>query len=179
MKQIFPHSIWVIAITIFVPLLGAIDCRAASPKGTLRIVPLQTDIAFSSQPRPSPWWVPIKSPNGRTAYTLTLYVSYWVWGQVGGVELVLKRGSNKSETGNLLEPTARWHGLQDYIFPANGFVNRLKGLDFGEKRMIALPKLGLVLRVTALNAKISAIPGRGENQLDSLSLHVEVDNLNP
>jgi hypothetical protein len=178
MKLMFPRFIRLIAFAILPLLLGASDCGAAAPTKTSRIVPLQTDITFSSQPKPTLWSVPIQSPNGRTAYTLSLHVSYWVWGQVEGVELVLRRGSNKSQTGNLLEPTGHWHGLQDYMFPANGFVNGLQGFKFGDRRAIRLPKLGLILQITVQDAKVSAILGRGENQLDSLSLQVEVDNLN-
>ena len=125
------------------------------------------------------WSIPIKSSDGHTVYTLSFdHPFLWVGGQLEGVDLVLQRPHDKADAPNLLEPPGNWHGLQAYMFAADDLAKGGQHLAFGEKRTITVNKLGLIVRIVVLNAKVSPISSE-DFQLDSLNLKIEVDNLTP
>jgi hypothetical protein len=143
-----------------------------------RIIPLQTNAAFSSRSPESHWSVPIKSTDGSTVYVLSLEPDFDVEHHAVTLELVLRRSGDKTDAPNLLDPTGRRHGLQAYDFAAKDLSQGAQKSAFGEKRALSLKGLGLVVRIAVSNAAVSPISA-GNYQLDVLDLQIDVDNVNP
>ncbi len=162
-----------------------------------RIVPVQTTASFSIESADSPWSVPIKTTDGRTAYVLSLEP----WRDVGkrliGADLVLRRAQARSGSSNLLEPTGNWHGLQAYDFLGRDLAQGTQKTAFGEQRTIVVKRLGFKVHIALLSAKVSPLPLLGDPppcdrvpkpnppcepsafQLDSLVLNVTIENTTP
>jgi hypothetical protein len=165
-------------LALFAVLLVAVLCTV-SYAATPRIIPLRTTATFSSKALASRWSAPVKSTDGRTLYVLSFVPPFfWVGGQIEGVDLALTGLHDDADAPNLLEPAGNWHGLQAYMFAADDLAKGAQNFTFGEKRTIASNKLGLIIRITVLNSKVTPISS-GEIQLDSLDLKIEVDNLIP
>jgi hypothetical protein len=143
-----------------------------------RIVPVRGTATFSSQSPESRWSVPIKSTDGSMVYVLSLESDFDVGHHVVTLQLVLRGSGDKANAPNLLDPTGRRHGLQAYDFSANDLAQGVQKSAFGEKRMVSLKNLGLVLRVAVSKAAVSPVSA-GNYQLDALDLQIEVDNSNP
>jgi hypothetical protein len=141
-----------------------------------RIVPLRTSATFSAQSPENRWSVPIKSPDGSTAYVLSLEPDFDVGHHVVTLELVLRRPGDKTDAPNLLDPTERRHGLQAYDFAADDLAHGAQKSAFGEKRTVSLKNLGLVLRIAVSKALVSPISA-GNYQFGSLELQIELDNV--
>lgn len=69
------------------------------------------------------------------------------------------------------------NGLQPPHFTANDLAQRVQRSAFGEPATMGLMKLGLLLRVTVTGAAVSPNPTTGGYQINTLNLHIEVDNL--
>jgi hypothetical protein len=151
--------------------LALVSSAATNP----RIIPFQSKVSFSADASGNAWSVPIKSTSGRTIYVLSLEPDFYVGKRVEGVDLILRRTNSDLVAPNLLAPIGIWHGLQAYMFPAQDFLQGVKGTVFGERRTISARRLGLVIKVTVSDAKISQTSS-GYIQLDALELQVEVDN---
>jgi hypothetical protein len=137
-----------------------------------------TEVAtFSAGSARSEWSIPIKSTDGRTVYILSLNPEFWAGAQeVEGLDLVLRRSSEKRNATNLLAPTGNWHGLQSFNFPAVDFANGVEKSVFGGKRTIFVRRLGLAIEVEILKAKIG--PTRLEQyELEELGLKIQIDNI--
>ena len=90
------------------------------------------------------------------------------------LDLVLRRPHDRTDAPNLLERLGSWHGLQDYMFAAGDFAQGAQKSVFGEKRMISVKRLGLVIQVSVSKERVGQF---GSNyQLDDLNLKFEVDN---
>lgn len=165
--------IFVVALTAPSLLCNANATATARP----RIVPLRTTATFSSQSPESRWSVPIKSTDGSTAYVLSLEPDFDVGHHVVTLELVLRKPGDNAEAPNLLDPTARRHGLQAYDFAANDLAQGVQKSAYGERRTLSVKKLGIVLRITISKATIGTI-SPGNSQIDEMDLQVEVDNSN-
>jgi hypothetical protein len=69
-------------------------------------------------------------------------------------------------------------GLQAYDFVAVDFAKGVQQSTFGEKRMISVENLELVVQIAVSKATVSSTPGNAY-QLDILQLQIEIDNLKP
>ena len=161
-------------ITTFLLVLSLLPSAAARPE----ITPLRTSAVFSAQSPENRWSVPIKSPDGKTAYVLSLEPDFDVGHHVVTLELVLRRPGAKPDAPNLFDPTGKRHGLQTYDFAADDLAQGVQKSAFGEKRTVSLKSLGLVARIDVSKATVSPVSA-GNYQLDALELQIEVDNLNP
>jgi hypothetical protein len=141
------------------------------------ITPLRTSATFSAQSPQNRWSVPIKSPDGSTAYVLSLDPDFDVGHHVVTVELVLRPGA-KPHAPNLFDPTRRRHGLQVYDFAADDLASGAQKSAFGAKRTLSVKSLGLVVRIHVSKVRVSTASA-GNYQLDALELQIEVDNSNP
>lgn len=94
------------------------------------------------------------------------------------VELTLRHAGDKDDAANLLDPTGKRHGLRAYDFAADDLAEGAQKSVFGKERTIPLTNVGLVIRITILNAVVSPISGTF-HQLDTLELQIELDNSNP
>lgn len=183
----------IVLTTVLVVALSFSHQLGAQP----RIVPVRTSASFSIDGADSPWSVKIKTADGRTAYALSVEPQRDVLNRVIGAELVLRRAHTRSNSSNLLEPTGNWHGLQAYDFPGRDLAQGTQKTAFGEQRTIVVKSLGLKVSIVLLNAKVSPLPPLGDLppcdripkpnppceppnfQLDSLVLHVSVENSAP
>ncbi len=141
-----------------------------------KIVPFQTRMTFSSRSR-GHQSLRIKSIDGNTAYILSLEPDLDVGNHVVTVELVLQRPNDKAGASNLLDPTGKLHGLQSYDFAANDLAQGGPKSVFGQKRIVRVDRLHLVIRVVVSGAAVHPIAS-SNYQIDELTLNVEVDNSN-
>ena len=137
---------------------------------------MRTTATFSSKSPEKRWSVPIKLTNGSTAYVLSLEPDFDVEHHIVLVVLMLQRPGHESL--NLLDPTGTVHGLQAYDFSADDLAQGVQKSAYGEKRMVSLKNLGLVVRMAISKATVSPV-SRDKNQIDALELQIEVDNSNP
>jgi hypothetical protein len=163
----------VIFVGVALSALCAFSCAATKP----RIIPLQTNISFSSaQSAQSHWSVPIKSTDGRTVYVLSLEPDVYRAGDqhLEALDLALRRPHDKANGPNLLAAIRNWHGVQNFMFPAWDFTQGVRKSIYGEKRTILVKNLGLVVHIAVLKAVVS--PSGRNYQLDALDIHIDVDN---
>jgi hypothetical protein len=163
----------VLLVGLFVGFFSS-NSNAAEP----RIVPLRTQAAFSAQNAQNLWSVPIKSPDGRTIYVLSLEPSNDNHHHPVLVSLVLRRTGDKPDSPNRLDPTGNWHGLQAYDFAGRDLKQGAQKSAFGKERTVTLKKLGLVLHIGVSKAVVSQVSPQFY-QVDALDLQIAVDNLNP
>ena len=168
-SRLWRYLISVVALTALSLLCNA--NATAKPQ----IARLRATATFSSQSPESRWSVPIKSTDGNTAYVLSLEPDFDAGHHVVTLELVLRKPGDNADAHNLLDPTARRHGLQAYDFAANDLAQGVQKSAFGEKRTVSLKSLGLVVRISVSKAAVSPISA-GNYQLDALDLQIEVDN---
>jgi len=157
---------------LVVGAFGVVSIAATS----MSIVPLRTSARITPQSIGSRWSVPVKSSKGHVAYILSLEPEVDVGNHLVSAELVLRPAGENAAKANLLEPSGNWHGLQPYMFPANGFATGVAKAPFGETRKLTLKNLGVQVQVTITEAKVTPISSDGY-QLDSLSLDIELSNL--
>jgi hypothetical protein len=143
-----------------------------------RIIPLHTNINFPAQSPFNHWSVPIKATNQRTAYVLSLEPDFTVGNHLAVLKVVLHRFGDKSDAPNLLDPPGIWHGLQPCDFVANDLSRGVQNSVFGEKRAVIVKRVGLKVRLAASKATVSPISA-GDYQLDTLDLHIDVENSKP
>lgn len=141
----------------------------------LSVVPLSTNATFTAQQPQQRWSVPIQARDGHVAYILSLEPDFDVGGHVVTVELVMRQAGAKTDATDLIR--GNLHGLQPSDFAANDLAQGTKKSVFGEERTISLTKLGLLLRVAVTDATVSPNQTMGGYQLDTLGLHIQVDNL--
>ena len=139
------------------------------------VVPLRTNATFTAQQPQQRWSLPIHASDGHVAYILSLEPDFDVGGHVVTVELVMRRAGAKADAPDLIR--GKLHGLQPLDFAANDLAHGAKNSVFGEQRTMSLTKLGLLLRVTVTDVTVSPNPTMGGYQLDTLGVHIEVDNL--
>ena len=153
---------------------------AAPPHAPIkqRIVPLRTTAVFSAQSPDNRWSGPITFADGTAAYILSLEPELDHGHHPITVELTLRRVDDRTDDSNLLDPTAKLHGLQPYDFAADDLAEGPQKSAFGRVRKVSLKNLGLVIRITVLKAIVSPISG-GHHQFDGLELQIEADNSNP
>ena len=162
---------------ILATFLAAIAAFASAPTEP-PVIPLRTSATFSAQSLENRSSIPIKFPDGNTAYLLSLEPDFDRGHHVITVELTLRHAGDKADAANLLDPTGKRHGLQAYDFAADDLAEGAQKSAFGKERTVSLKNLGLVIRITILKAVVSPISG-SHHQLDALELQIEVDNSNP
>lgn len=151
---------------------------AAAAIAHRQIVPLRTEIYFSRTASTAPSNVPIKDKSGKELYVLALHPDYAVGNILTGLELVLKDASDSDLDENLLWPCENCHGLQAFMFPANGLRFGADESIFGPHRVMFVKSRGIVVRVDILDSKVSPTAGADSGfQLDLLHLRVAVENL--
>lgn len=143
-----------------------------------RVVPLRTRATFSVQSLENRSSIPVKLPDGNTAYLLSLEPDFDRGHHVITVELTLRHAGDKDDAANLLDPTGKRHGLHAYDFAADDLAGGAQKSVFGKERTVPLTSMGLVIRITILNAVVRPISGTF-HQLDTLELQIDVDNSNP
>jgi hypothetical protein len=134
---------------------------------------------ISAQTAKKPWSIPITSSEGNTVYFLSYMPEYWVGGHLGGVDILLRRAGAGDGGANLLAPAKNWHGMQPFIFAANDLANGAEKSAYGKERTIPIGKLGLVVRITIVDASVGLISvgePQLEPQLDRLELQIEIEN---
>jgi len=141
------------------------------------IAPLRASAQFSSSSN-AHWSVPVKSANGGTVYLLALEPDFDVGHHVVDIELVLRDASKGGDASNLLDPTGNRHGLQPYDFAAADLAKGIQASAYGEKRTIALKKLGLVVNISVTKATVRPV-STTDYQLDELELEIAVENRKP
>jgi hypothetical protein len=161
------------SITTCMLVLSLLPSAAARAE----IIPLRTRAVFSAESPKNRWSAAIKSPDGKTAYVLSLEPDFDVGRHVITLELVLRRLGAEADAPNLFDPTGKRHGLQAYDFAADDLAQEIKNSAFGEKRIVSLRRLGLVVRIDVSKAAVSPV-SPGNYQLDALEIQIEVDNLN-
>lgn len=154
--------------------LSLLSDAAAKP----RIIPVRTSVSFSSHSSENRWSLPVKSTDGSTVYVLSLDPEFSAGHHLTALTLGLRHFGDKLDAPNLLDPTGVWHGIQPCDFVANDFANGIQKSVFGEKRILPLKNLGLVVKIIVSNAIVSLI-SNDNYQLDGLDLQLEVDNSNP
>ena len=160
-----------------VPLMaisGIPSNAAASP----RIVPLRTEVTFSSESPVNHWSVQIKTTDGRAVYALRLEPDFSLGNHLATLSLVLRHSGDKAEAPNLLDPMGIWHGMQSCDFAANDLAHGAQQSAFGAERTIVVKNLGLVVRITIAKAMVSPISA-SDYELDALDLQIVVNNVRP
>jgi hypothetical protein len=167
-----PQSLCRFGLSASLLVLSVVSSGSKGP----RIVPLRTSAIFTAQSRGKVWSVPIKRSDGHVAYVLSLEPEPDVENHVVVAQLVLRRVGSKPDADNLLQPSGRWRGLQAYYFAANDLAHGAKDSAFGQTRTLSLAKLGLLVRVTITDAKVSLISA-DDYKLEILGLQIECENL--
>ena len=85
------NRLWRHLLAVSLATLGLSNATAKP-----RIVPLRTSATFSAQSPENRWSVPIKSPDGSTAYVLSLEPGFDVGHHVVTLELLLRRPGDKT-----------------------------------------------------------------------------------
>jgi hypothetical protein len=148
---------------------------SAASSWASRIVPVTTSVTFTAQQAQQPWSAPIYSKDEQAAYVLGLEPVLDAGGHVVTVNLVMRRAGARGDAPDLIEENA--NGLQPPHFTANDLAQRVQRSAFGEPATMGLMKLGLLLRVTVTGAAVIPNPTTGGYQINTLNLHIEVDNL--
>jgi hypothetical protein len=161
-------------LATFLTVIAAFPSTPTKP----RVVTLRKNATFSTQSPENRSSIPVKFPEGNTAYLLSLEPDFDRGHHVITVELTLRHAGDKDDAANLLDPTGKRHGLQAYDFAADDLAEGAQKSVFGKERTVSLRNLGLVIRITILNAVVSPISGT-YHQLDTLELQIDVDNSNP
>src|ERR1700688_4544471 len=114
--------------------LMAISGIPSNAKASPRIVPLRTNVKFSSESPVDHWFVQIKTPDGRVAYVFTLEPDFSLGNHLATLILVLRHSADKAEAPNLLDPMGIWHGTQSCDFAANDLAQGAEKSAFGAER---------------------------------------------
>jgi len=143
-----------------------------------QISPVRVKAVFSRDPSAKPWSVLVHSADGKRAYKLFFDQERDVRGTLLGVDLVLDDGRYSRSNVNLLSPKGNWHGLQPYNFVGSDFLHGINKSGYGSHRTIRVEEKGIVIQIDVLDVTVSPA-NAGETQIDSVTLSVSAENLNP
>lgn len=168
--NLLPHSIFIACLAT---LGSSLDAASKS-----RIIPVRTNVSFSSQSSEDRWSIPVKATNGSTVYVVSLDPEFSVGQHLAALTLGLRHFGDTPDAPNLLDPTGIWHGIQPCDFVASDFTRGIKKSVFGEKRTIRPKSVGLVIRIVVSKATVTPTSAN-TYQLEALDLQLEIDNSNP
>lgn len=148
--------------TFFVSALLLI-LSAPALRAQQAILPMHGRPSYSSSAREQFWSAPVKSPDGKTVYILSLVPDYGPYHHLLTIELRLSRPDDAPGSANLLDPSGKLLELQAYHFNARDFSHGIAKSAFGPVRTFTLPSLGLLVRCKLSRAVVGPTPeGRFE-----------------
>jgi hypothetical protein len=97
----------------------------------------------------------VKAANGSAAYVFTLQPEQDVTGELSHLDLVMHRPRASFDADNLLNPPYRWHGLQDFDFNADDFIDGPDHSISGRARHFHIKSRKLDVTITISNVEIA------------------------
>jgi hypothetical protein len=134
--------------------MAYIYCAGHEALASEAITPLRTTMVFTIQSVKDKHIVPIRSPDGRTVYRLSVEPDFDADNNVMNLNLVLRRPSDTVDSPNRFDPTGRAHGYQKWIFGVSDFARGAQKSLYGERRTIILRKVGLEADIDVLKAVV-------------------------
>jgi hypothetical protein len=162
-------------------LMGAVVVAAPSAALAVQVKPraaptTTVEIAFPARPGGARSSAFVTAPGRAARYQVLLSPEYDAGKHLTHMELELCRTGRKAQCG-LLSPSSHPHGVQPFMFDAGQFATPASRSRSGGRRTFALPKLGLNLQATVLNAQARPTkprPGRADYEFETLTVEVAV-----